>query len=97
MFQERGKAMSATLFALALFGCSDDGTACERLKAPAQTYRTQAQCTAKLDDSLVTDAAMRAEYPTVYAQCMTDRKLAAIGHRTVNINKIGIRFASAAD
>ena len=33
--------MSATLFALALFGCSDDGTACQRLSTPVQTYETQ--------------------------------------------------------
>lgn len=87
--------MSTTLFALALFGCTDDGTACQRIPAKADTYQTQALCSARLDDALTSDAAMRAEYPTVYAQCMTTGKLAAIGKRTIDLNRVNVQFASA--
>lgn len=87
--------MSTTLFALALFGCTDDGTACQRLAGKADTYQTQAQCTARLDDALSSETAMRAEYPTVYGQCMSTHKLAAIGSRTIDINRVQVQFASA--
>ncbi|MGE4305382.1 MAG: hypothetical protein AB7E24_15280 [Novosphingobium sp.] len=88
--------MSATLFALALFGCSDDGTACQRLSTPVQTYETQAQCSAQLDEALGTDAAMRADAPTVFAQCLTSRQIALLGKGTVDLTQVnGMEFASA--
>jgi len=88
--------MSATLFALALFGCSDDGTACQRLSTPVQTYETQAQCSAQLDEALDTDAAMRADAPTVFAQCLTSRQIALLGKGTVDLTRVnGMEFASA--
>ena len=88
--------MSATLFALALFGCSDDGTMCQRLETPVQTYDDRAQCTARLDDALSTDAAMRAEAPTVYAQCLTSRQIASLGKGEVDLTKVnGVQFAAA--
>lgn len=88
--------MSATLFALALFACSDDGKACERLETPVQTYDTRAQCTAGLDTALDTEAARRAEAPTVYAQCLNNSQLASIGKGTIDLTRVnGARFASA--
>ncbi|KHK93248.1 hypothetical protein [Novosphingobium malaysiense] len=88
--------MSATLFALALFGCSDDGTACQRLAAPVDTYKTQAECSGKLDEALSTEAARRADAPTVFAQCLTSRQLALLGKGTVDLTKVnGVQFASA--
>lgn len=88
--------MSASLFALALFACTDDGTACERLQTPVETYATRAQCSAQLDEALDTDAARKAEAPTVYAQCLTARQMAAIGTGTIDLTKVnGARFASA--
>lgn len=88
--------MSATLIALALFGCSDDGTACERLRVPTETFETRSECFARLDDAVQSNAAMRAEYPTVYAQCLSDRQLAALGARAVDLTKAdGANFASA--
>lgn len=88
--------MSATLFALALFGCSDDGTACERLQAPAHTYETRAECFAGLDNALDTEAARRAEAPTVYAQCLTNRQMASIGAGTIDLTRVnGAQFAAA--
>lgn len=86
--------MSATLFALALFGCSDDGTLCRRLDTQVSTYRSNAECTASLDDALATEAARRAEAPTVYAQCLTSRQMALLGEGEVDLTKVnGRRFA----
>ncbi|WP_260923716.1 hypothetical protein [Novosphingobium sp. 9] len=88
--------MSATLFALALFGCSDDGTTCQRLNMAAETYQNREACAAKTDAALETEAALKADYPTVYAQCLSAQQLAAIGKNTVDLNKMnGVRFASA--
>ncbi|WP_232495492.1 hypothetical protein [Novosphingobium kaempferiae] len=88
--------MSATLFALALFACSDDGTACQRLDTPVQTYSDRTQCDARLDDALDTEAARKAEAPTVYAQCLSSRQMASIGKGTIDLTRVnGARFASA--
>lgn len=88
--------MSGSLFALALFACSDDGTACERLQAPVEAYATRAQCSAQLDEALDTDAARKAEAATVYAQCLTARQMAAIGKGVIDLTKVnGARLASA--
>jgi len=88
--------MSVTLFALALFACSDDGKACERLAAPVQTYETRRECTAGLDDALETDAARRAEAPTVYAQCLSSSQMASIGKGVIDLTRVnGVAFASA--
>ncbi|MGF7154138.1 hypothetical protein [Novosphingobium gossypii] len=88
--------MSATLYALALFACSDDGTACQRLETPVQTYDTRNQCNAGLDQALDTEAARKAEAPTVYAQCLTSRQMASIGKSTIDLTRVnGAQFASA--
>lgn len=90
--------MSAVLFALALFGCSDDATACRRLDMPVHTYATRAECTAQMDEALDSEAAMRADAPTVYAQCLSSRQLAAFSKGTVDLNRINdMRLASAAN
>jgi len=80
--------LSVTLIALALFGCSDDGTACQRLSTPVQTYQSREACAARLEDALGSEAALGADAPTVQAQCLTTRQLAALGNRSVNLTKI---------
>ncbi len=87
--------MSATLIALALFGCSDDGTACRRLEAPVETYQTRAECFGQLDEALETDSALRADAPTVYAQCMPTSQLAALGTGEIDLTRVHqVQFAS---
>ncbi|WP_324698389.1 hypothetical protein ACLIMP_06960 [Novosphingobium aerophilum] len=87
--------MSVTLIALALFGCSDDGAACERLPAPLQTYESRAACAAGIEGALATDAALKADAPTVYAQCLSNSQLAALGKGTVDLRQInGVQFAA---
>lgn len=80
--------MSVTLFALALFGCSDDGTSCQRLDIPVHTYQSHAECTAQLDEALGAEAALRADAPTVFAQCLTSRQLARLGTGTIDLTKV---------
>lgn len=88
--------MSATLYALALFACSDDGTACQRMDTPVRTYETRSQCNAGLDGALDTEAARKADAPTVYAQCLTSTQMASIGKGTIDLTRVnGARFAAA--
>ncbi|NYH96776.1 hypothetical protein [Novosphingobium marinum] len=79
--------MSTAIFALALFGCADDGTYCERLAFEADTYRTEASCRAAQMDALDSDAARGAQYPSVIAKCMDANSLARLGSGPVNLAK----------
>lgn len=88
--------MSGMLFALALFGCTDDGSACERLASPVQTYESRMECMAAQASALEGDAAMSADAPSVFAQCLTKSQLAQLGQGTVDIRRTGIAFADAA-
>jgi hypothetical protein len=70
------------VFALVLLGCADDGTACERLAAPRQVYVSKASCEAGQDRALQSEAALRADYPTVVSRCLrSSEEMAAAGSR----------------
>jgi hypothetical protein len=58
------------VFALVLLGCADDGTACERLSTQFEHYGSKALCEAGQEMALQSDAAMRADYPTVVSRCL---------------------------
>lgn len=62
--------MSLVAYTLLLFGCADDGAACERLAAPQQVYSASAQCQAQVENALGSDIALRADYPVVEARCV---------------------------
>jgi hypothetical protein len=85
------------LFALALFGCTDDGSACQRIAGPEQSYESRMECIAAQGGALESDAAMASDFPSVFAQCMTKSQLARLGNGTVDIRKTGATFADAAD
>jgi hypothetical protein len=85
------------LFALALFGCTDDGSACQRIAGPEQTYESRVECLASQGVALESDAAMASDFPSVFAQCMTKAQLAHLGHGTVDIRRAGVTFADASD
>ncbi|MFD1961730.1 hypothetical protein ACFSHP_26585 [Novosphingobium panipatense] len=54
------------------------------------------RCDAVLDQALDSEAARKAEAPTVYAQCLTSRQLASIGDGTIDLTRLnGVQFASA--
>lgn len=69
--------MSLALYTLLMFGCADDGTACEQIAAPRQVYSAAAQCQAQVEPTLNGDIAMRADYPLVEARCVEVSKQAA--------------------
>lgn len=62
--------MSLVAYTLLMFGCADDGTACERIAAPEQVYAESAQCEAQVDSALGSDLALRADYPVVEVRCV---------------------------
>ncbi|MET1755254.1 hypothetical protein ABVV53_07265 [Novosphingobium sp. RD2P27] len=87
--------MSGMLFALALFGCSDDGSACERLAAPEQTYESRVECMASQPKALDSRVASSADHPSVFAHCMTKTQLTQLGKNSVDLRKVGVAFAAA--
>jgi len=89
--------MSGMFFALALFGCTDDGSACQRIAGPEQSYESRTQCLASEGAALESDAAMGSDFPSVFAQCMTKAQLARLGAGTVDIRRTGATLADASD
>jgi len=77
--------MSGLVYALALFGCSDDATFCERLSDKTQDFQSRAACEMELVTSLESDLAIRADYPTVIAQCMPRGALLVFGNKPVDL------------
>lgn len=78
--------MSSTVFALLLFGCSDDGSACQLLTAAQpRYYDSQVVCEADVDVALQSDVSLRADYPTVIAKCVPTKELAALERGTVDL------------
>lgn len=80
------------VFALILFGCADDGSACQRLSAPTEHYITKAQCEASQEHALQSDVALRSDYPTVVTQCLKSAFVPAMGNRRVDLSS---RIANA--
>ncbi len=58
------------VFALVLLDCADDGSACERLAMPPESYASKALCLAHRDEALASDVAMKADYPTIVSRCL---------------------------
>lgn len=69
--------MALVLYTLLMFGCADDGTACQQLAAPRQEYSAAAQCQAQVESALNSDIAQRADYPLIEARCIKLAKQAA--------------------
>jgi hypothetical protein len=89
--------MSGLIYALALFGCSDDGTLCERLQGPDTRYESRVECLASQSDAIESDVAMSADYPSVFAQCMTSGELIALGSGNVDLTKSAKGYAALMD
>lgn len=88
--------MSASAaFALLLFGCSDDGTACEKLAYPVESFATAAHCEAKVDDAITSDIAERADAPTVVARCLDRNRAARVSAGLVDLTAPALRSAYA--
>lgn len=86
--------MSAMIYALALFGCSDDATLCERLSDKAQTFESRVQCEMAMEAAFASPMVRRADYPSVIGKCIDRGHWASIGDKTVDLSERSIRFAS---
>ncbi|MDG2004519.1 MAG: hypothetical protein P8J20_14440 [Novosphingobium sp.] len=86
--------MSTLVFALALFGCSDDATLCERLSDQAQGFKTSAQCELSIEQAFETDLVQYADFPTIIARCMPKSELSKMGGRPLDLSRPVIRFAA---
>jgi hypothetical protein len=75
----------STIFALVLFGCTDDGTACRRLATQAEQYSAQALCEAAQDNALQSEVALRSDYPTVVSRCLRVEAALLSGQRGVHL------------
>jgi hypothetical protein len=77
--------MSSTVFALLLFGCSDDGSACQQLAALPKYYDSEVLCEADIDLALQSDVSAKADYPSVIGKCVPVREMAALERGTVDL------------
>lgn len=68
--------MSSTVFALLLFGCNDDGSACQQLAGQPRYYDSRVMCEADVDVALSSEASLRADYPSVVAKCVPAKEVA---------------------
>jgi len=84
--------MSSTVFALLLFGCSDDGTACQQLAAPPRYYDSQVLCEADIDFALQSDVSLKSDYPSVVARCLSTREVAALESGTFDLGRMDARY-----
>ena len=86
--------MSALVYALALFGCSDDATICERLSDKAQTYESRVQCELAMTGAFDSAMVRQADYPTVMGRCMDRGHWTKLGDKPVDLSQPVVRLAS---
>lgn len=61
------------IFALLLFGCADDGGQCQQIATPTKHYEAKVLCEVEAELALQSEAALRADAPTVEARCVPVR------------------------
>ncbi|HKX80184.1 MAG TPA: hypothetical protein VJM34_16850 [Novosphingobium sp.] len=88
--------MSGLVYALALFGCSDDATVCERLNDTVKTFESRIACEMETASAIDSDLALRADFPTVIAQCMSQGLLTKLEGKQIDLSR-GAALASASD
>lgn len=67
--------MEPLVYIIAIMGCADDGSMCERARIAPATYTSQIACQAALPDAL--RRSMDLDYPTLQAACRGMRPRAA--------------------
>lgn len=85
--------MHAMVWALALFGCSDDATHCARLIDKAEDFTSRSSCEMSIDRALGSDLVRRADYPLIIGYCMQKAQWLALGSRPVDLSLGVIRLA----
>src|SRR5690606_6532475 len=91
----RDVTMSGLLYALALFGCADDASMCERLTDQAKTYNSRVSCEMAATFEMQSELVRRADYPTVIGQCMTKGQWVKLGDEPINLAEKAIRLPAA--
>ena len=87
--------MSTLVYALALFGCSDDATICERINAEMPRFESRVACDVAATNAVVSDEAMRSDHPTVIAECMPEGQLLAMGTGMVDLTQANKRQSTS--
>lgn len=65
--------MGTLVYTLLMLGCADDGSSCKALEYAAPRYEVSSECRAQIPAALQSDAALRADFPTVEARCVPVR------------------------
>jgi hypothetical protein len=73
------------IFALLLFGCSDDGTACQPLLMEPKHYTSQALCEVHEEAALQSDAAVQADFPSVVSRCLQIARVSSVTKQPRNL------------
>lgn len=73
-------------FFLVMFGCSDDLSQCRQLPVEPVRHVSATECDSQIDTALMYRAAT-ADYPTIIADCMSGRQLAALQGGAVDFSK----------
>ncbi len=85
------------ILALALFGCSDDGSYCRRIAGPTETFASQTQCEAASAGAIDKTVVGVDDYPTIIAKCLPAATLAAFGDHPVDLTKRPFQLARGYD
>lgn len=80
--------MSGVVFALLLFGCSDEGTACSLLATEPETYSSKLECEADQESALQSSLALRSEHPSVFAECLPASILTSLGSGPIDLTAL---------
>lgn len=62
------------VFALVLFGCADDGSACQRISPQADHFISKAMCEAGQEQALDSAIARRSDFPLVVSRCLPTKR-----------------------
>lgn len=72
--------MAGLVYALVLMGCSDAGDQCQTLETSSMAFTSRVSCEASIAAALESDAALRADHPTVVARCEAQQRTSSTAH-----------------
>lgn len=76
------------IYALMLFGCSDDLSQCDRLSFQTQSFDVRSSCLDAQPAVLSSKQALSAPYPTVVAQCLTPEQAKQLPQTEIDLTKV---------
>ena len=66
--------ISSIAYAIILMGCSDDMNMCSELARDKRVFSTLRDCERAQEESLMSDVALKIDYPVVAARCESGGK-----------------------